>query len=134
MLSRAWFIASTRSAPGAYSIEATNPRHEHEWKLWEDTKLPEDKVLISRVITHHARTVEHPELMAQRIERFGNLVGRERVIAGTDSRFGAGGGHPAGAPRGDVCKARLARDRCSASLEEDVGVGATVAVGECQSP
>lgn len=72
---------------GAYSIEAANPRHEHEWKVWEDTKLPEDKILIPGVITHHTTTVEHPELVAQRIERLANLVGRERVIGGTDCGF-----------------------------------------------
>ena len=72
---------------GAYSIEAANPRHEHEWTVWEDTRLPDDKVLIPGVITHHTTTVEHPELVAQRIERFANLVGRERVIAGTDCGF-----------------------------------------------
>jgi 5-methyltetrahydropteroyltriglutamate--homocysteine methyltransferase len=72
---------------GAYSIEAANARHEHEWQLWEHTRLPDDKILVPGVITHHTTTVEHPELVAQRIERFANLVGRERVIAGTDCGF-----------------------------------------------
>ena len=74
----------------AYSIEAANPRHEHEWQLWEDTKLPDDKILIPGIITHHTTTVEHPELVAQRIERFAKILGPERVIAGTDCGFAQG--------------------------------------------
>jgi 5-methyltetrahydropteroyltriglutamate--homocysteine methyltransferase len=72
---------------GAYSLEAANPRHEHEWRLWEKTKLPKDKILIPGVITHHIITVEHPQVIADRIVRFANLVGRENVIAGTDCGF-----------------------------------------------
>jgi 5-methyltetrahydropteroyltriglutamate--homocysteine methyltransferase len=72
---------------GAYSIEAANPRHEHEWQVWEDTKLPDGKVLIPGVIAHTTNTVEHPELVAWRIINFANLVGRENVIAGTDCGF-----------------------------------------------
>lgn len=72
---------------GAYSIEAANPRHEHEWTIWEKTKLPDGKILIPGVITHHTNVVEHPELIAQRIVRFARLVGRENVIAGTDCGF-----------------------------------------------
>jgi 5-methyltetrahydropteroyltriglutamate--homocysteine methyltransferase len=72
---------------GAYSIEAANPRHEHEWRVWEDTKLPDGKILIPGVITHHITTVEHPRLIADRIVRFAKLVGRENVIAGTDCGF-----------------------------------------------
>lgn len=75
---------------GAYSIEAANPRHEHEYLLWADTALPDDKVLIPGVVTHHTTTVEHPELVALRIERFAELLGRERVIAGTDCGFAQG--------------------------------------------
>ncbi len=72
---------------GAYSIEAANPRHEHEWKVWRDVKLPEGKILIPGVVTHSTNIVEHPELVAERIVRFANLVGRENVIAGTDCGF-----------------------------------------------
>jgi 5-methyltetrahydropteroyltriglutamate--homocysteine methyltransferase len=72
---------------GAYSLEAANPRHEHEWRVWEKTKLPKDKILIPGVITHHIITVEHPQVIADRIVRFANLVGRENVIAGTDCGF-----------------------------------------------
>jgi len=73
---------------GAYSFEAANPRHEHEWKVWRDVSLPEDKVLIPGVITHSTVLVEHPELVCDRILRFASVVGRERVIAGADCGFG----------------------------------------------
>jgi 5-methyltetrahydropteroyltriglutamate--homocysteine methyltransferase len=76
---------------GAYLIEAANPRHEHEWQLWQDVKLPDDKILIPGVVSHCIHLVEHPELIAQRIVRFAELVGRERVIAGTDCGFGTSG-------------------------------------------
>ena len=72
---------------GAYSIEAANVRHEHEWRVWENGKLPKGKVLIPGVITHHTVTVEHPQLVADRIIRFARLVGRENVIAGSDCGF-----------------------------------------------
>jgi 5-methyltetrahydropteroyltriglutamate--homocysteine methyltransferase len=72
---------------GAYSIEAANPRHEWEWEVWERTKLPDGKILIPGVITHHTTTVEHPRLVAQRLERFAGIVGRENVIAGADCGF-----------------------------------------------
>jgi 5-methyltetrahydropteroyltriglutamate--homocysteine methyltransferase len=79
------FILSVHA--GAYSIEAANPRHEHEWRVWETTKLPEGKILIPGVVTHHTMTVEHPRLVADRIVRFARLVGRENLIAGTDCGF-----------------------------------------------
>ena len=72
---------------GAYSIEAANPRHEHEWRVWQNVKLPEGKILIPGVITHHTTTVEHPQVVADRIIRFAGIVGRENVIAGTDCGF-----------------------------------------------
>jgi 5-methyltetrahydropteroyltriglutamate--homocysteine methyltransferase len=72
---------------GAYSFEAANPRHEHEWRVWETVRLPEDTVLIPGVITQSTVLVEHPELVAQRIVRFADVVGRERVIAGADCGF-----------------------------------------------
>ena len=72
---------------GAYSFEAANPRHEHEWTIWQDHKLAEGKSIIPGVVTHHTTVVEHSELVAQRIVRFANLVGRENVIAGTDCGF-----------------------------------------------
>ena len=72
---------------GAFSFEAGNPRHEHEWKVWETAKLPQGKVLIPGVITHGSNFVEHPEVVAQRIGRFAEAVGRENVIAGADCGF-----------------------------------------------
>ena len=75
---------------GAYSIEAANPRHEWEWVVWQDTKLPAGKVLLPGVISHAISHVEHPELVAQRIERYARLVGPENVIASTDCGFAQG--------------------------------------------
>lgn len=77
----------------AYVIEGANPRHEHEWRVWEDVKLPEGKLLIPGVISHATNIVEHPELVAERIVRLARLVGRENVIAGTDCGFAQGPFH-----------------------------------------
>jgi 5-methyltetrahydropteroyltriglutamate--homocysteine methyltransferase len=71
----------------AYSIEAANPRHEHEWQVWREVKLPPGKILIPGVVSHCVYQVEHPELVAQRIERFASVVGRDNVIAGNDCGF-----------------------------------------------
>jgi 5-methyltetrahydropteroyltriglutamate--homocysteine methyltransferase len=78
---------------GAYSFEAGNVRHEHEWKVWQDVKLPDDKVILPGVVSHATNVVEHPELVAERILHFANLVGKERVIASTDCGLG-GRVHP----------------------------------------
>src|SRR5204862_2913420 len=72
---------------GAYSFEAANPRHEHEWKVWAEVKLPGGKSVIPGVITHSSNIVEHPELIAERIGRFAHAVGRENVIACADCGF-----------------------------------------------
>src|SRR5215203_2690848 len=72
---------------GYYSFELANPRHEHEWRVWETVKLPDGKVLMPGCITHASVIVEHPELVAERIVRLAKLVGRERVIAGSDCGF-----------------------------------------------
>lgn len=72
---------------GAYSIEAANVRHEHEWRLWETKKLPAGKILIPGIVTHHTTTVEHPNLVAERIVNFAGALGKENVIAGTDCGF-----------------------------------------------
>jgi 5-methyltetrahydropteroyltriglutamate--homocysteine methyltransferase len=72
---------------GFYSFEMANPRHEHEWRVWEHVKLPDNKVLVPGCITHASVIVEHPELVAERIVRLARIVGRERVIAGTDCGF-----------------------------------------------
>jgi 5-methyltetrahydropteroyltriglutamate--homocysteine methyltransferase len=95
-----WHVPHTSDAPlediielvlevkaGAYLIEAANPRHEHEWRVWEKVGLPDGKILIPGVITHHTITVEHPRVVADRIVRFARLVGRENVIAGADCGF-----------------------------------------------
>jgi 5-methyltetrahydropteroyltriglutamate--homocysteine methyltransferase len=76
-----------------YSFEAGNVRHEHEWKVWQDVKLPDGKVIIPGVVSHATNVIEHPELVADRIVRFARLVGPERVIAGTDCGLG-GRVHP----------------------------------------
>ena len=73
---------------GAYSFEAGNVRHEHEWKVWQDVRLPGDKLILPGVVSHATNVVEHPNLVADRILRFANLVGRERVIASTDCGLG----------------------------------------------
>jgi 5-methyltetrahydropteroyltriglutamate--homocysteine methyltransferase len=78
---------------GAYSFEAGNVRHEHEWKVWQDVKLPDGKLILPGVVSHATNVVEHPELVADRIVRFAKLVGRERVIASTDCGLG-GRVHP----------------------------------------
>jgi 5-methyltetrahydropteroyltriglutamate--homocysteine methyltransferase len=72
---------------GAYLFEAGNPRHEHEWKVWENVKLPEGKIIVPGVISHSTPLVEHPELVAQRLIRFANIVGKENVIGGSDCGF-----------------------------------------------
>jgi 5-methyltetrahydropteroyltriglutamate--homocysteine methyltransferase len=73
-----------------YSLEMANPRHEHEWRVWETVKLPDGKVLLPGVISHATNVVEHPELVAERLVRLARLVGRERVIASTDCGFAQG--------------------------------------------
>jgi 5-methyltetrahydropteroyltriglutamate--homocysteine methyltransferase len=82
-----------RIKAGAYSVEAANPRHEHEWKVWQQVKLPPGKILIPGVVSHASNVVEHPELVADRIVQYAKLVGRENVIAGTDCGMG-GRVHP----------------------------------------
>jgi 5-methyltetrahydropteroyltriglutamate--homocysteine methyltransferase len=82
-----------RARPSGISFEAANPRHEHEWHLFEDIALPDDKVLIPGVIDSTTNYIEHPELVAERIVRLARLVGRERVIAGTDCGFGTFAGY-----------------------------------------
>jgi 5-methyltetrahydropteroyltriglutamate--homocysteine methyltransferase len=78
---------------GAFLIEGANPRHEHEWKVWQDVKMPDGKVLIPGVISHATNIVEHPELVAERIVRYARALGREKVIAGTDCGFAQGPFH-----------------------------------------
>jgi 5-methyltetrahydropteroyltriglutamate--homocysteine methyltransferase len=94
-----------KAKPHAYLIEAANPRHAHEWKLFEEVKLPEGKVLVPGVIECQSNYIEHPEVVAQRIDRYANLCGRENIVAGVDCGFsihvGMGGVDP------DVSYAKL---------------------------
>ena len=83
-----------------YSIEAANARHEHEWRVWQDTKLPDGKILMPGVVGHATNVIEHPRLVADRLVRYANLVGRENVVAGTDCGLG-GRVHP------QICWAKL---------------------------
>ncbi len=82
-----------KAKPMALVVEAANPRHAHEWMVWQDVKLPDDKILIPGVLDTSTNYVEHPELVAQRICQFADIVGRERVIAGTDCGFGTFAGY-----------------------------------------
>jgi 5-methyltetrahydropteroyltriglutamate--homocysteine methyltransferase len=82
-----------RAKAAACSFEGANPRHEHEWEVWRDAKIPEDKVLIPGVLDSTSNFVEHPRLVAQRIRRWADIVGRERVIAGSDCGFGTFAGY-----------------------------------------
>jgi 5-methyltetrahydropteroyltriglutamate--homocysteine methyltransferase len=77
-----------------YSIEASNPRHDHEWRVWEDVKLPAGRILIPGVVGHASDFVEHPELVAERLTKYAQVAGRENVIAGTDCGLGPRVGHP----------------------------------------
>jgi 5-methyltetrahydropteroyltriglutamate--homocysteine methyltransferase len=77
-----------KAKPSAIQFEASNPRHSHEWIVWKNARIPDDKVLIPGLLTSTSNYVEHPELVAQRITQFAGIVGRERVIAGTDCGFG----------------------------------------------
>ena len=77
-----------KAKPSAILFEASNPRHAHEWTVWRDAKLPDDKVLVPGLLTSTSNYVEHPELVAQRVQQFADIVGRDRVIAGTDCGFG----------------------------------------------
>jgi 5-methyltetrahydropteroyltriglutamate--homocysteine methyltransferase len=92
--------------PSAISLEAANPRHGHEWKVFEDVKLPDGKILIPGVIESKSNFIEHPELIAQRIGRYATLVGRENVIAGSDCGYGTWVGQAAVDP--DVVWAKFA--------------------------
>ena len=93
-----------------YSFEASNPRHEHEWKVWADVKVPDGKILMPGVVSHCVYQVEHPELVAQRIERFAQVAGRENVVAGNDCGF-------ATAAAGDEVHADVAWAKLDALVE-----------------
>ena len=94
-----------KAKPAAILFEASNPRHAHEWAVWRDTEIPPDKVLVPGVIDSATNFVEHPALVAERICRYADIVGRERVIAGTDCGFGTFAGFGKIDP--DICYAKL---------------------------
>jgi 5-methyltetrahydropteroyltriglutamate--homocysteine methyltransferase len=110
-----------RVRAGAYLIEGANPRHEHEWRVWESVKLPAGKVLVPGVISHATNVVEHPELVAERIVRFAKLLGRENVLAGTDCGFAQGPFHRRVHP--SILRAKL----------EALSQGARIATGQLWS-
>jgi 5-methyltetrahydropteroyltriglutamate--homocysteine methyltransferase len=83
-----------RVRAGSYSIEASNPCHEHEWRVFEEAKLPQGATLVPGVVGHCADFIEHPDLVAERLVRYARLVGRENVVAGTDCGLGTRVGHP----------------------------------------
>ena len=112
-----------KAKPQAISFEAANPRHEHEWTVWRETKLPDDKVLIPGVIDTCTNYIEHPELVAQRICRFADVVGRERVIAGTDCGFSTSVG-TAGRVDREIAfrKLGVAGGRCADRIEASLAL------------
>jgi 5-methyltetrahydropteroyltriglutamate--homocysteine methyltransferase len=99
-----------KARPAQLLFEAANPRHEHEWTVWRDAGVPDDKVLVPGLIDSCSNYVEHPELIAQRIERFANIVGADRVIAGTDCGFGTFAGYGKIDPAVTWKKLRALRD------------------------
>jgi 5-methyltetrahydropteroyltriglutamate--homocysteine methyltransferase len=94
-----------RAKPATILFEAANPRHGHEWAVWREAAIPEDKILAPGVLDSTTNYIEHPELVAQRILKFTDIVGPERVIAGTDCGFGTWAGFGAIDP--DICWAKL---------------------------
>ena len=101
----AFDAALQRAVDEAVERQGANPRHEHEWELWKTNALPPDKILVPGVIDSSCNFVGHPELVAQRIVRYADLVGRDRVIAGTDCGFGTFAGF--GAVHPAICWAKL---------------------------
>ena len=90
-----------RVQAGSFSIEASNPCHEHEWRVFEEAKLPEGATLVPGVVGHCTDFIEHPDLVAERLVRYARLVGRENVLAGTDCGLGTRVGHPS------ICRAKF---------------------------
>jgi 5-methyltetrahydropteroyltriglutamate--homocysteine methyltransferase len=107
-----------QAKPMALLIEASNPRHAHEWQIWREVKLPDDKVIVPGVLDSTTNFVEHPELVAERILNFANLVGRERVIAGTDCGFGTFAGFGAVHPTITWAKFRTLADGAAIATKQ----------------
>ena len=80
--------ADAQDQRSSYTFKAANARHEHEWSVWQDTELPDDKLILPGIVSHATNVVEHPELVAERIGRFAKVVGSEHVIASTDCGLG----------------------------------------------
>jgi 5-methyltetrahydropteroyltriglutamate--homocysteine methyltransferase len=106
-----------RAKPAAILFEAANPRHAHEWRAWQEARIPEDKILVPGVLDTTTNFIEHPELVAERILRFASIVGRERVMAGTDCGFGTWAGFGPIDP--DICWAKLRSLAEGAALASD---------------
>ena len=115
-----------KARPMALLIEGANPRHDHEWVTWKQVKLPDEKVLIPGVIDTSTNFVEHPELVAQRIVRYANVIGRERVIAGTDCGLGTFAGF--GPVHPDIAWAKLQTLAEGAAIASHQLFGATATV------
>ena len=113
-------VVLSRARPVGISFEAANPRHEHEWEIFRELKVPENKVLIPGVIDTTTNFVEHPRLVAQRIERFANLVGRDQVVAGTDCGFATFAGVSSVFSRRGLDEAAHSRRGSRAGLHEPV--------------
>jgi 5-methyltetrahydropteroyltriglutamate--homocysteine methyltransferase len=103
-----------RAKPSTILFEAANPRHEHEWSIWRDAKIPEDKILVPGVISSTTNYIEHPKLIAERLSRFIDFAGPERVWAGSDCGFGTWAGFGVVDP--DICWAKLRSLREGADL------------------
>ena len=114
---------------GGLLFEASNPRHAHEWVVWKETKLPQDWILIPGCLDSTTNFVEHPELVAQRIETFARIVGPERVIAGTDCGFSTFAGY--GAVHGDIAWAKLTALVEGARIASARWIGSYANFGEC---
>jgi 5-methyltetrahydropteroyltriglutamate--homocysteine methyltransferase len=115
--------ALMKAKPQAWLIEGANPRHEHEWELWKTHKLPDDKILVPGVLDSSCNFVEHPELVSQRIVRYADLVGKERVIAGSDCGFGTFAGF--GAVHPQICWQKLKSLTAGARLASEKLWGST---------
>jgi 5-methyltetrahydropteroyltriglutamate--homocysteine methyltransferase len=118
------FPIAVKVKPMALLVEGSNPRHEHEWEAWQSIKLPDDKVLIPGVIGSNSNYVEHPEVVAQRIVRYANVLGRERVMAGSDCGFGTFAGFGSVYPPFCWMKMRALRDGAAIASKQLWGKGA----------
>src|SRR5207244_11108583 len=108
-----------KAKPQALVIEAANPRHAHEWTVWGDLKLPDDKILVAGVLDTSTNYVEHPELVAERLCRFADIVGRERVMAGSDCGFGTFAGY--GKPDPDISFKKLRARADGVAIASQIG-------------